>query len=55
MELRNKVAVITGVNKGIGRALAEQLLEKGAVVAGWGVNKPDIESPNMHFFQNRYS
>ena len=51
MEIKNKTAVITGVNKGIGRALTEQLLDKGAIVAGWGMNKPDISHPNLHFFK----
>ena len=51
MDLKNKVAVVTGVNKGIGRALTEQLLNKGAIVAGWGMNKPDIDNHNMHFFK----
>jgi len=51
MDLKNKVAVITGVNKGIGRSLVELLLDKGAIVAGWGMNKPDIEHNNMHFFE----
>ena len=51
MDVKNKVAVITGVNKGIGRALTEQLLDKGSIVAGWGMNKPDIYNPNFHFFK----
>ncbi|MBC8082059.1 MAG: SDR family NAD(P)-dependent oxidoreductase [Hymenobacter sp.] len=40
MELSGKVAIITGVSKGIGRATAEALLAKGAVVAGWGRTAP---------------
>jgi short-subunit dehydrogenase len=51
MELRNKIAVITGISKGIGRALAMQLLEKGAIVAGWGQNKPEYQHNNLHFFK----
>lgn len=38
MELTGKVAVITGVSKGIGYALACQLLEKGCSVIGLGRN-----------------
>lgn len=34
MELKQKVAVITGANKGIGLACVNQLLEKGAIVYG---------------------
>ena len=51
MDLKNKIAVITGVSKGIGNALTEQLLEKGTVVAGWGNNKPDIIHKDFHFFK----
>src|SRR6266542_1065754 len=50
MDLKNKIAVITGISKGIGKALAEQLLEKGAIVAGWGIHRPDWEHENLHFF-----
>lgn len=48
MELKGKVAVITGVSKGIGRALCLQLLEKGSLVAGLGRNN-DIEHANYLF------
>ncbi len=51
MDLKNKIAVISGVNKGIGKALTEQLLEKGAIVVGWGMNKPEISNSNLHFFK----
>ncbi len=48
--IQDKLIIITGVSKGIGRALAELLVENGAVVAGWGRNKPEIEHANFHFF-----
>lgn len=51
MVLINRIAVITGVSKGIGKALTEQLLEKGAKVAGLGRNKPELEHPNFHFYK----
>ncbi|KAA9345769.1 SDR family oxidoreductase [Adhaeribacter soli] len=51
MELEGKLIIITGVSKGIGLATAQTLLENGAVVAGWGRNKPQFEHPNFHFFQ----
>jgi NADP-dependent 3-hydroxy acid dehydrogenase YdfG len=38
MELKNKIAVVTGVSKGIGQATAKQLLDEGAVVFGLGRN-----------------
>lgn len=34
MELKNKIAVVTGANKGIGHECVQQLLEKGAIVIG---------------------
>ena len=34
MELQNKIAVVTGANKGIGHECVAQLLEKGAIVIG---------------------
>jgi len=50
MELNNKIAVVTGVSKGIGLELVKLLLEKGTIVAGWGRNKPDLAHGNFHFF-----
>ena len=34
MELKNKIAVVTGANKGIGHECVQLLLEKGAIVFG---------------------
>ena len=50
MELRNKIAVVTGVSRGIGLELVKLLLEKGTVVAGWGRTKPAFNHENFHFF-----
>ena len=50
MELKNKVAVVTGVSKGLGLEIVKLLLEKGTIVAGWGRNQPDFTHPHFHFF-----
>ncbi len=49
MELTDKIAVITGVSKGIGYHTAKLLLEKGTLVFGLGRNKNDISHPNYTF------
>ncbi len=47
--IQGKTALITGISKGIGRALALALLDRGAVVIGWGQNSPDFSHANLHF------
>jgi NADP-dependent 3-hydroxy acid dehydrogenase YdfG len=50
MNLNNKIAVVTGVSKGIGLALCKQLVDKGAIVYGLGRNQAtEISHPNFHF------
>jgi short-subunit dehydrogenase len=51
MELKNKIAVVTGVSKGIGLELVKLLLEKGVIVAGWGRSEPELSHQNFHFFR----
>ena len=36
MELKGKLAIVTGVSKGIGLETVKLLLDKGMIVAGWG-------------------
>jgi NADP-dependent 3-hydroxy acid dehydrogenase YdfG len=50
MNLQGKKAIVTGVSKGIGKALVHQLLEKGVTVAGWSRSEPDIQHKNFKFF-----
>jgi short-subunit dehydrogenase len=50
MELQNKVAVVTGVSKGLGLEIVKLLLDKGTIVAGWGRNQASFTHPNFHFF-----
>jgi 3-oxoacyl-[acyl-carrier protein] reductase len=40
IDLKNRVAVITGGARGIGYAIAERMLESGAAVAIWDVDQP---------------
>ncbi len=49
MELKNKVAVVTGVSKGIGESLCRQLLAEGCTVFGLGRNNFDCQDANYHF------
>ncbi len=47
--LQGKTLLITGVSRGIGRALAEQALEAGMTVVGWGKTAPDYGDGKLRF------
>jgi NADP-dependent 3-hydroxy acid dehydrogenase YdfG len=51
MNLAGKIAVITGVSKGIGLAVANALLQKQCVVYGLGRSNADINHPDFHFIK----
>ena len=51
MELKGKLAIVTGVSKGIGLETVKALLEAGMVVAGWGRTNNNIDHENYHFFK----
>ncbi len=50
MKLDGKTAIVTGVSKGIGKAIVIKLLEKGVKVAGWSRTEPDLKHDNLKFF-----
>lgn len=50
MELKGKLAVVTGVSKGIGLSTVHALLQEGMTVAGWGRTAPAFAHPRFHFF-----
>ena len=43
MKLKNKIALITGGSTGIGKAIAEALIQKEAKIIILGLNKPDYK------------
>ncbi|MEM6268185.1 MAG: SDR family NAD(P)-dependent oxidoreductase [Bacteroidota bacterium] len=47
--LEGKTAVITGISRGIGRALAQELLASSVTVIGWGKTAPDYSHKRLHF------
>lgn len=49
MHLEGKVAVISGVSKGIGFELCKQLVQKGCTVFGLGRNPMPIQIQNCYF------
>jgi NADP-dependent 3-hydroxy acid dehydrogenase YdfG len=52
MNLSGKVAIVTGVSSGIGRATVEALLARGAAVAGWGRTAPaGLTHERFQFFE----
>ncbi|MEL6135049.1 MAG: SDR family NAD(P)-dependent oxidoreductase, partial [Bacteroidota bacterium] len=44
-----QTAIITGVSRGLGKAIATQLLDKGATVIGWGRTQPTYTHSNFYF------
>ncbi|WP_055600524.1 SDR family oxidoreductase [Streptomyces aureus] len=48
MELQNAVAVVTGANRGLGRHLAAQLVERGAKVYAAARRPETVDLPGVH-------
>ncbi|PVY39095.1 SDR family oxidoreductase [Pontibacter virosus] len=51
MKLEGKIAVVTGVSRGIGLATVNALLEQGAKVAGWGRTAPEVQHERFEFVE----
>lgn len=49
MDIKNKIAVVTGVSKGIGESLCRQLLSEGCQVFGLGRNNFECQDSNYTF------
>lgn len=49
MNLKGKLAIVTGVSHGIGKEVVLALLDKGCRVAGWSRTNPQIEHPDFFF------
>jgi short-subunit dehydrogenase len=47
MELKDKIALVTGSSKGLGLAVCKQLLDKGAKVIGWSRSETSIVDSNF--------
>lgn len=52
MDLKEKVAIVTGGSNGIGKAIAEQLLAEGAIVYITGRNRERLESTSSEIGAN---
>jgi len=50
MNIENKIAIVTGVSKGIGLETAKMLLSRGCKVAGWSRSDVELIHPNFKFF-----
>jgi NAD(P)-dependent dehydrogenase (short-subunit alcohol dehydrogenase family) len=43
MELKDRLAIVTGAGKGLGKAIAEKFSEEGASVALWDIDLDSAE------------
>lgn len=51
ISLQDRIFLITGVSKGLGKALAKQLLKQGATVHGLSRTKPGWRDPNLLWYK----
>lgn len=52
MELKNKIAIVTGASSGIGKAFSESLMKKGATVFGIARNAKKLHDIREKFSEN---
>ncbi|GAL84989.1 hypothetical protein MYP_2217 [Sporocytophaga myxococcoides] len=50
MNLKDKIAIVTGASKGVGLEIVKVLLEKGVKVAGWSRTAPDYKHDHFRFY-----
>lgn len=55
MEVKGKLAIVTGVSKGIGLETVKAFLDAGMVVAGWGRTNAPLNHEHFHFFSTDVS
>lgn len=51
MRLENKIAIVTGASRGIGRAIADRFVKEGAKVYSFDVIDPDVQSDDITFLK----
>lgn len=47
MEVKNKIAIVTGSSKGLGLSIVHKLLDEGAIVIGWSRSHTEVDHPNF--------
>ncbi len=51
MRLQDKVAIVTGASRGIGKAIALTYVREGAKVVNLSFDEPDYENENVEFYK----
>ena len=51
--MKNKVCLVTGASKGIGRSIVEKLLENGAIVCATSSNSQNLSNLKNDFIHHK--
>ncbi len=51
MRLQDKVAIVTGASRGIGKAIALTFVKEGAKVINYSFDEPDYENENIYYYK----